>query len=206
MADRTQWNADAHRDLLMAVMNNITSIAAEWDTKVAPELRAKGYKYTYKAAVYAFASFLPFPCSLVTIPTSTLCLLVNYRSRDVTLTRSCYHLPVVTQALSPNLHLPDLGSTTTQTSQPSSVHQKVASYSLSNIFHLIYLHHYHHQFIMDTPGKKGFKWTAEAERDLYAACLIAVGEPKGPTLSKAVQFLKENLDIDITVKAASHRV
>lgn len=54
MADRTQWNADAHRDLLMAVMNNITSIAAEWDTKVAPELRAKGYKYTYKAAAYAF--------------------------------------------------------------------------------------------------------------------------------------------------------
>lgn len=61
MADRTQWNADAHRDLLMAVMNNITSIAAEWDTKVAPELRAKGYNYTYKAAAYAFPLFPSLP-------------------------------------------------------------------------------------------------------------------------------------------------
>lgn len=51
MADRTQWTADAHCDLLMAIMNNITFTATEWETKVAPELRAKGYKYTYKAAV-----------------------------------------------------------------------------------------------------------------------------------------------------------
>lgn len=59
---------------------------------------------------------------------------------------------------------------------------------------------------MDTPGKKGVKWSTEAERDLYAACLVAVGEPKGGTLSKAVQILKENLGVEITVKAASHRV
>lgn len=52
MADRTLWTADAHCDLLMAVMNNITFTPTEWDTKVAPELREKGYKYTYKAAVY----------------------------------------------------------------------------------------------------------------------------------------------------------
>lgn len=58
MADRTQWTEDAHRDLLMAVMNNITFTSLEWETKIAPELRAKGYKYTYKAAVYAFLPLL----------------------------------------------------------------------------------------------------------------------------------------------------
>lgn len=59
---------------------------------------------------------------------------------------------------------------------------------------------------METPNKKGIKWSAEAERDLYAACLVAVGEPKGNTLRQAVQILEDSLGLVVTVKAASHRV
>lgn len=64
---------------------------------------------------------------------------------------------------------------------------------------------------MDSPASANkatgaFKWTPEAERDLYAACLVAVGEPKGATLKQAVAILQESLNVTITVKAASHRM
>lgn len=59
---------------------------------------------------------------------------------------------------------------------------------------------------MDSTPKKGAKWDAEADRDLWAACLVTLGEPKGPTLKSAVDLLKEMKGVDYTVKAASHRM
>lgn len=53
MADRTVWDAEAHQALLIAVMTKITLTNDEWETKVAPQLREKGYNYTYKAAMYS---------------------------------------------------------------------------------------------------------------------------------------------------------
>lgn len=58
---------------------------------------------------------------------------------------------------------------------------------------------------METP-KKAIKWDAEAERDLYAACLVVAGEPKGQTLSKAVELLRDTHGVSYTLKAASHRM
>jgi hypothetical protein len=60
---------------------------------------------------------------------------------------------------------------------------------------------------METPTKGApFKWDAEAERDLFAACLVAAGEPKGPTLKKAMEILNENYGERFTQKAATHRL
>lgn len=59
---------------------------------------------------------------------------------------------------------------------------------------------------MSTPSKKTSKWDAEMDRDLYAACLVIVGEPKGPTLGKAVELLREIKGVTYTVKAAMHRM
>ncbi|KAK7727550.1 hypothetical protein SLS53_001221 [Cytospora paraplurivora] len=61
---------------------------------------------------------------------------------------------------------------------------------------------------METTPTKGaaFKWTAEAERDLFAACLVAAGEPKGATLKNAMELLNENFGERFTQKAASHRL
>lgn len=53
MTDRTIWDAEAHQTLLVAVMTQITLTNDEWDSKVCPQLRAKGYNYTYKAAMYS---------------------------------------------------------------------------------------------------------------------------------------------------------
>lgn len=53
--------------------------------------------------------------------------------------------------------------------------------------------------------KRGIKWDAETERDLFAACLVVCGEPKGATLRQAVEILNER-GLDCTVKAASHRM
>ncbi|KAF3765964.1 hypothetical protein M406DRAFT_68345 [Cryphonectria parasitica EP155] len=50
MSDRTVWTAQAHQDLLVAIVTNITLTDVEWK-KINPELCAKGYNYTYKAAV-----------------------------------------------------------------------------------------------------------------------------------------------------------
>lgn len=58
---------------------------------------------------------------------------------------------------------------------------------------------------METP-KKAVKWGAEADRDLFAACLVVVGEPKGQTLSKAVELLRDTHGVSYTTKAASHRM
>ncbi|KAK2607800.1 hypothetical protein N8I77_006450 [Diaporthe amygdali] len=60
---------------------------------------------------------------------------------------------------------------------------------------------------MDTPTKGStFKWDPAAERDLFAACLVAADEPKGDTLAKAMEILKDNFGERFTKKAASHRV
>ncbi|ROW06430.1 hypothetical protein VMCG_04423 [Cytospora schulzeri] len=60
--------------------------------------------------------------------------------------------------------------------------------------------------IMETPTKGApFKWDAEAERDLFAACLVAAGEPKGPTLKKAMEIMNDNFGERFTQKAATHR-
>lgn len=60
---------------------------------------------------------------------------------------------------------------------------------------------------MASPSKgPSFKWDSAAERDLFAACLIAADEPKGATLAKAMEILKENFGERFTQKAASHRM
>lgn len=60
---------------------------------------------------------------------------------------------------------------------------------------------------MTSPSKgPTFKWDAAAERDLFAACLIAADEPKSATLAKAMEILKENFGERYTQKAASHRL
>lgn len=56
MSDRTTWGEKAHMDLLLAVLNNVTITNSDWDSKILPELRAKGYTYTVSAALYAFKS------------------------------------------------------------------------------------------------------------------------------------------------------
>ncbi|ROW12880.1 hypothetical protein VPNG_04725 [Cytospora leucostoma] len=59
----------------------------------------------------------------------------------------------------------------------------------------------------NTPTKgAAFKWTAEAERDLFAACLVVAGEPKGATLKNAMDLLNEHFGERFTQKAASHRL
>ncbi|KUI63194.1 hypothetical protein VP1G_10321 [Cytospora mali] len=60
---------------------------------------------------------------------------------------------------------------------------------------------------METPTKgTGFKWDAAAERDLFAACLVAAGEPKGPTLKNAMVILNDHFGERFTQKAATHRL
>ncbi|KAI3398140.1 hypothetical protein diail_9762 [Diaporthe ilicicola] len=117
MSDRTAWGEKAHLDLLLAVLNNVNISSSDWESKILPELRAKGYSYTVSAA---------------------------------------------------------LGLVTT---------------------------------IMSTPTKgPTFKWDDASDRDLFAACLIAAGEPKGATLAKAMDILKDNFGERFTKKAASHRL
>lgn len=54
MSDRTTWGEKTHLDLLLAVLNNVTVTTSDWDNKIMPELRAKGYTYTVSALLYAF--------------------------------------------------------------------------------------------------------------------------------------------------------
>lgn len=58
---------------------------------------------------------------------------------------------------------------------------------------------------MDTPPK-GFKWDGESERDLFGACLVVLGEPKGKTLANAHQLLMDTRGVSYTLKAATHRM
>lgn len=55
MSDRTAWGDKAHLDLLLAVLNNVTISSSDWESKILPELRAKGYTYTTSAALYALS-------------------------------------------------------------------------------------------------------------------------------------------------------
>lgn len=55
MSDRTTWSDKAHLDLLLAVLNNVTISNSDWDGKILPELRSKGYTYTVSAALYALS-------------------------------------------------------------------------------------------------------------------------------------------------------
>lgn len=56
MSDRTIWGEKAHLDLLLSILNNVTISNSDWDTKILPELRAKGYTYTVSAALYALST------------------------------------------------------------------------------------------------------------------------------------------------------
>lgn len=56
MSDRTAWGEKAHVDLLLAVLNHVTIPNSDWDAKILPELRAKGYTYTLSAALYALST------------------------------------------------------------------------------------------------------------------------------------------------------
>lgn len=59
---------------------------------------------------------------------------------------------------------------------------------------------------MATPKGTGFKWDAESERDLFGACLVVLGEPKGKTLAEAHKLLQELRGVTYTTKAATHRM
>ncbi|CAN8103852.1 unnamed protein product [Discula destructiva] len=59
---------------------------------------------------------------------------------------------------------------------------------------------------MSTSAAGSRKWSAEAERDLYGACLVAMGLPKAADLNKACEILRETQGLTITPKAASHRI
>lgn len=56
MADRTTWGEKAHLDLLLAVLNHVAIPNSDWDNKILPELRAKGYTFTLSAALYALST------------------------------------------------------------------------------------------------------------------------------------------------------
>lgn len=58
MSDRTTWGEKAHVDLLVAVLNHVAIPNSDWDSKILPELRAKGYTYTLSAALYALSTRL----------------------------------------------------------------------------------------------------------------------------------------------------
>lgn len=107
-------------------------------------------------------------------------------------------------------------------SSPPSLphHHTVLSLSLISYFFFVHEHPSHHLyrypshwsssfvtnlFIMETPTK-GIKWDAEAERDLFGACLVVLGEPKGKTLSMAHELLIESRGVSYTLKAAKHRM
>ncbi|KKY37326.1 hypothetical protein UCDDA912_g02671 [Diaporthe ampelina] len=125
MSDRTTWGEKAHLDLLLSILNNVTISNSDWDSKILPELRAKGYTYTVSAALS--------PISITSTNSITI--------------------------------------------------------------------------IMSTPTKvPAFKWDPASERDLFAACLVAADEPKGATLARAMDILKENFGERFTKKAATHRL
>lgn len=54
------------------------------------------------------------------------------------------------------------------------------------------------------PKGAGFKWDAEAERDLFGACLVVLCEPKGKTLADAHQLLVDTRGVTYTPNAAHH--
>lgn len=59
---------------------------------------------------------------------------------------------------------------------------------------------------MVTSKGTGFKWDAESERDLFGACLVVLGEPKGKILADAHQLLVDTRGVTYTPKAAQHRM
>lgn len=87
-----------------------------------------------------------------------------------------------------------------QAFKPLAFNHVVLSITLNSTFPVLVV-------AMETPTKgTPFKWDAETERDMFAACLVAAGEPKGPTLKKAMDILNENYGKRFTQKAASHRL
>lgn len=169
MADRTHWDAEAHQALLVAVMTQVTLTNDEWENKVAPQLRAKGYNYTYKAAMYSethsyFPTFSTFQHNYPSILPSIHSPLI------------CFH------ALHLLLSIP-------------YINRNISTFNNTNPAITV----------METPSK-GFKWDHEAERDLFGACLVVLGEPKGQTLAKARELLQEVRGVTYTLKAAQHRM
>lgn len=58
MVDRTTWGEKAHLDLLLSVFNHVTISKSDWDGKILPELRAKGYTFNVSAVLYALSFHL----------------------------------------------------------------------------------------------------------------------------------------------------
>lgn len=52
MSDCTIWGEKAYLDLLLALLINVIILNLDWDSKIMPELRAKGYTFTALAALY----------------------------------------------------------------------------------------------------------------------------------------------------------
>lgn len=60
---------------------------------------------------------------------------------------------------------------------------------------------------MSIPTKRRvFKWDPASERDLFAACLVAADQPKGATLTKALEILEGSHGYRLTEKAATVRL
>ncbi|KAL2276929.1 hypothetical protein FJTKL_00387 [Diaporthe vaccinii] len=168
MSDRTTWGEEAHVDLLVAVLNHVAIPNSDWDSKILPELRAKGYTYTLSAALYALSTQL-------------------IRS---------YRLPSRSSLVQHTNLQPPATPLYTLTFPPHS-----STFSRSNHFQNPVA------IIMGTPTKgPAFKWDPASERDLFAACLVAADEPKGATLTKAMEILEENFGERFTKKAATHRL
>lgn len=189
-ADRTSWSTEAHRALLIAVMTNVTLTSDEW-SKVSKELSAKGYSYTQQAAVYAIPSFLPDHQSSPSATSAKIPHPIYLPTYPFPNSHTNFHLCL---RLLPFI----LQFNNLRTKQPTS-----------------HDHRHHHSTIpqsstttanMNSTPKKTIKWDAEAERDLYGACLVVLGEPKGQTLGKAVELLHEVKGVEYTVKAATHRM
>ncbi|KAI1485010.1 hypothetical protein F5X96DRAFT_691522 [Biscogniauxia mediterranea] len=49
-ANRTNWNNDTHRDLLLAIMDHAPPSLAQWD-KIIAQVHRQGYVYTQGAAI-----------------------------------------------------------------------------------------------------------------------------------------------------------
>ncbi|KUI74016.1 hypothetical protein VM1G_09269 [Cytospora mali] len=185
MSDRTIWDDKAHLDLLMAVLNNATLTSKEWD-KILADLRVKGYNYTSSAAIPPLPhtiSHLPFCTShlILQLPTETSnppSPASNFQASTITIQRS------IDLSVASSFWVTCNGSATT----PNLTAPLLPIVT------------------METPTKgTGFKWDAAAERDLFAACLVAAGEPKGPTLKNAMAILNDHFGERFTQKAATHR-
>lgn len=221
MSDRTVWDEKAHLDLLMAIMSKVTITSNDW-ASILPELQAKGYNYTLSAAVYAYgfpngvthfqirfslpSVPLPVPSAHFPLPTFHLAPNTSHSNFHLIFQLTCPSRTFIFPDFEPSVHQPQ---TTGVHSIITKIYKQRAATRRGTAFTLKYQSPFIIIIIiMETTPTKGavFKWTAEAERDLFAACLVVTGEPKGATLKNAMDLLNGQFGERFTQKAASHRL